>query len=124
MTGTPHASTRSWRGIMLFLGIRVSKWQEGRKLRATAALMLGLAAGTPTGFAQQAATPAPQQNSAASNLPSEPTPTPTEPLDLRQTKRDFSRPAHSMLGLPWEVYIPTKVPAASFVNSVRLTDLV
>jgi len=86
--------------------------------------MLGLAAGTPTGFAQQAATPAPQQNSAASNLPSEPTPTPTEPLDLRQTKRDFSRPAHSMLGLPWEVYIPTKVPAASFVNSVRLTDLV
>ena len=109
---------------MLFLGIRVFERQAGQNLRATAALMLGLVAGTPSGFAQQAGTPAPPQNSSASNLPSAPTPTPTEPFNLRQTQRDFSNPAHSMLGLPWEVYMPTQIPPASFVNSVRLTDLV
>ncbi len=98
--------------------------QTGRKLRATAALMLGLVAGTPWGYAQQAATPAPPQSAAASNLPSAPTPTPTEPLDLRQTQRDFSQPAHSMLRSPWEIYTPTQIPAASFTNSVRLADLV
>lgn len=98
--------------------------QTGQKLRATAALMLGLIAGTPSGFAQQDAAPVPPQNKAASNLPSAPAPIPTEPLNLRQTPRDFSRPAHSILGLPWEPYMPTQVPAASFVNSVRLTDLV
>ena len=64
--------------------------QSGQKLRATAALMLGLIAGVPSGLAQQAATPDPPQNKAASTLPSAPTPTPTQPLDLRQSKRDFS----------------------------------
>jgi outer membrane protein TolC len=93
-----------------------------QKLRATAALMLGLIAGTPSGFAQQAS-PAPQ-NQTASALPSAPVPTPTQPADLRQTQRDFSIPAHGMLGLPWKPYVPTEIPAASFVNSVRLTDLV
>jgi outer membrane protein TolC len=86
--------------------------------------MMGLLAGIPSGFAQQEASPAPAQNKAGSNLPLAPTPTPTEPLDLRQTKTDFSRPAHSILGLPWEPYVPTRIPAASFTNSVRLTDLV
>lgn len=95
-----------------------------QNLRATAALMLGLMAGTPAGFAQQEANPVAPQNKTASTLPSAPAPTPTEPLNLRQTQRDFSRPAHGLLGLPWEPYLPTEVPAASFVNSVRLTDLV
>ena len=94
-----------------------------RKLRATAALMLGLVAGTPWGYAQQPVTPAPAENPGASNLPSAPAPTPTEPLDLRQTKRDFSRPAHSMIGSPWEIYMPTQIPSARFTNSVRLADL-
>lgn len=98
--------------------------QTGRTLRASAALMLGLVAGMPPGFAQQEATPAPPQSKTASALPSAPTPTPTEPLNIRQTQRDFSRPAHGLLGLPWEIYMPTGIPAASFVNSVRLTDLV
>jgi outer membrane protein TolC len=94
-----------------------------QKLRATAALMLGLIAGTPSGFAQQA-TPAPAQNASSSALPSAPAPTPTEPLNLRQATRDFSVPAHGMLGWPWKPYVPTEIPASSFVNSVRLTDLV
>ena len=98
--------------------------QPGQKLRATAALMMGLMAGVPSGWAQESAAPNPPQNKAASALPSAPTPTPTQPLDLRQSKRDFSAPAHSMLGLPWEVYMPTQIPAASFTNSVRLSDLV
>jgi outer membrane protein len=98
--------------------------QRAQKLRATAALMLGLLAGTPSGFAQQDGNPAPPQNKSASNLPSAPSPTPTEPLDLRQTKQDFSRPAHSILGTPWGPYMPTTIPAASFTNSVRLADLV
>jgi len=119
---------------MHLYGIRVSKRpaiaaqagvkaHTGQKLRATAALMLGLLAGTPSGFAQEAA-PAPPQNKAASNLPSAPTPTPTEPLDLRQSQRDFSRPSHGMLGLPWEVYMPTNIPPARFVNAVRPTELI
>jgi outer membrane protein len=98
--------------------------QPGQKLRAAAALMLGLIAGMPSGMAQQAPNSAPPQGKAASNLPSAPAPTPTEPLDLRQTKRDYSQPPHSMLNWPWQVYTPTTVPPASFVNSVRLTDLV
>ena len=98
--------------------------QTGRNLRATAALMLGMLAGMPSGFAQEAATPAPPQTKAASSLPAAPTPVPTEPLDLRQSQRDFSRPAHGILGSPWGPYTPTNVPPASFVNSVRLTDLV
>jgi outer membrane protein len=97
--------------------------QTGRNLRATAALMLGLIAGMPPGFAQQEATPAPPQTKSASNLPAAPTPVPTEPLNLRPTQRDFSRPAHSILGSPWGPYMPTSVPPASFVNSVRLDDL-
>src|SRR4051812_47133916 len=114
---------------MHLYGIRVFerptiRAQAGQKLRATAALMLGLIAGMPSGFAQQEANPARPQIRDASTLPSAPTPTPTEPFDLRQTQRDFSRPAHGLLDLPWKVYTPTEIPAASFTNSVRLTDLV
>ena len=114
---------------MHLYGIRVSRRREmaaqaGQKLRATAALMLGLIAGTPSGFAQQEANPAPPQTHSASSLPSAPAPTPTEPLDLRQTQRDFSNPAHGLLDLPWKPYTATEIPAASFMNSVRLTDLV
>ena len=98
--------------------------QGSQKLRSVAALMLGLIAGMPSGLAQEQANPNPPQNKVASALPSAPTPTPTQPLDLRQTKRDFSQPAHSILGLPWQMYMPTQIPAASFTNSVRLTDLV
>jgi len=116
----PAIATRGHKRLAFVAGVGT----RGQKLRAVAALMLGLIAGMPSGLAQQEANTAPPQNKAASNLPSAPTPTPTEPLDLRQTKRDFSNPAHGMLGLPWEPYVPTTIPAASFVNGVRPTELV
>ena len=116
-------TTRGSRGRADVRGVEERK-QAGQKLRATAALMLGLIAGMPSGFAQQAAQPAPPKTSDTSNLPSEPTPTATEPLDLRQTQRNFSDPAHGLTDLPWKAYMPTTVPTASFTNSVRLTDLV
>lgn len=92
-------------------------------LRAIAAVMLSLVAGVPSGFAQEAKPTVPQDK-AASSLPVEPTPTATEPLSLRQTQRDFSRPNGRLLGNPLKMYMPTTVSAASFNNSVRLTDLV
>jgi outer membrane protein TolC len=96
--------------------------QAGTRLRALAAVMLALAAGTPPGFAQQA--PAAAPNKAASNLPSAPTPVPTEPFNLRSTTRDFSQPAGKWMGNPINIYRPTSIAKSSFVNSVRLTDLV
>ncbi|MGA2672712.1 MAG: TolC family protein [Terracidiphilus sp.] len=43
---------------------------------------------------------------------------------MRTSARDFSKPAAGMLGNPINVYRPTSIGKASFVNSVRLTDLV
>ena len=96
--------------------------QAGTKLRAIAAVVLTLAAGVPSGFAQQAAAAAPDKT--ASELPSAPAPVPTTPLNLRASQRDFSRPAAGMLGNPINMYRPTTVAKASFVNSVRLSELV
>ncbi len=98
-------------------------------LRTMAALMLGLMTGMPSGFAQQAPAvdqnpPVAKSNKDASNLPSAPTPAPTEPLSLRQSERDFSRPAGPLLGNPINSYRGTTVPYASFTNSTRLDDLV
>jgi outer membrane protein TolC len=96
--------------------------QAGSGLRAAAVLMLGLATGLPSGFAQQAAPASPDR--AASSLPAEPAPTPTQPLDLRSSARDFSKPAGRLRGNPINMYRPTTIGKASFANSVRLTDLV
>lgn len=92
------------------------------RLRATAAALLTLAAGVPTGFAQDA--PTASTNKAASSLPSAPVPTQTEPLNLRQSDRDFSKPAGHLLGNPINIYRPTTIARADFNNSVRLQDLV
>ena len=86
MTGTPHASTdRGEESCICTVHVCLSAetvaarpestgcWarQAGQKLRATAALMLGLIAGVPSGFAQQAAATTPQTKQ-ASNLPARP----------------------------------------------------
>jgi outer membrane protein len=94
--------------------------QSGKRLRALATVMLTLAAGVPSGFAQQVATP----DKSASDLPAAPAPILTEPLDLRATARDFSKPAAGLRGNPINMYRPTTVDKASFNNSVRLSDLV
>ncbi len=99
--------------------------QAGNRLRAVAAVMLTLAAGTPSGFAQQTLGAGEKAaEKAASNLPSAPAPVLTQPLNLRATQRDFSKPAGSWIGNPLNVYRPTSIAKASFVNSVRLDNLV
>jgi len=92
------------------------------RLRAVAAVMLTLAGGMPSGFAQQAAPTA--QDKAASDLPAAPAPVLTEPLNLRTSARDFSKPAGKLLGNPINMYRPTTIGKASFSNSVRLSNLV
>jgi len=94
----------------------------GNRLRAVAALMLALMTALPSGFAQQAA--ATVSDKAASELPAAPAPAQTEPLNLRQSSRDFSVPSGTLLGNPINKYRPTSISKASFANSVRLTDLV
>ena len=107
---------------MHLLGTRVFKRQAAGKLRATAALMLGLMAGMPSGFAQQqTAAPSDKQ---ASTLPAAPTPTVTEPLYLRPSQRDFTLPGGRMWDNPIKKYEPTTVDKSNFENSVRLKDLV
>jgi outer membrane protein TolC len=87
-----------------------------------AALMLALTTAMPSGFAQQAAATAPDK--AASELPAAPVPAQTEPLNLRQSARDFSVPSGRLRGNPINKYRPTTISKSSFANSVRLVDLV
>ena len=98
------------------------KGQAGRRLRALAAAMLTLAAGVPSGFAQQTVPQA--TDKAASNLPAAPAPVLTQPLNLRQSERNFSQPNGHFMGDVISWYKPTSIPKANFVNSVRLVDLV
>jgi outer membrane protein TolC len=97
---------------------RTNHPQSGMRLRAVAAVMLTLTTGVPSGLAQQA------PDKAASALPSAPTPAATQPLDLRASQRDFSQPAGRLRGNPLRMYLPTSIAPATFVNSVRLGDLV
>jgi outer membrane protein TolC len=96
--------------------------QTGTRLRAVASAVLMLAAGMPSGYAQQ--TPTETTAKAASTLPSAPVPAETEPISLRQAARDFSKPAGPIWGNPINKYRPTTIDKASFDNSVRLKDLV
>jgi outer membrane protein len=96
--------------------------QTGSALRAVAVAMLGLASGMPSGLAQQA--PTETTSKTASALPSAPVPIETEPVKLRPSPRDFSKPAGPMLGDPINRYRPTTIARASFDNSVRLQNLV
>lgn len=105
-----------------YVVVRQRRKKSGSQLRALAAAVLTLSAGVPSGFAQQA--PTATTNKAASALPSAPVPTQTEPLFLRQSARDFSKPAGHPLGNPINIYRPTTIATADFNNSVRLQDLV
>ena len=102
--------------------LQTVRGHAGKRLRALAAAMLTLAAGVPSGYAQQAAPGATDKS--ASDLPAVPAPVLTEPLNLRSSQRDFTKPAGRLLGNPLDMYKPTTIPKASFANSVRLTDLV
>ena len=101
-----------------------SRAHAGGRLRAVAAVLLTLTAGMPPGFAQEAGAGSKGPDKAASELPVAPTPAPTQPYPLRTSNRDFSKPFAGWLGNPINIYRPTTIGKASFVNSVRLTDLV
>lgn len=117
---------------MQLFGIRVFEQQDdttrqvrgnsGRQLRALAAALLTLAAGVPSGIAQQTAPPPTDKQGSA--LPPAPAPVLTQPLFQRPSARDFSQPAGRLLGNPINMYRPTTIAKADFNNSVRLTDLV
>jgi len=94
------------------------------RLRATAAILLTLAATMPSGYAQQASTAPPQHEKAASELPPAPVPVPTQPIPLRASDRIFSRPYAGWRGDPIDIWRPTTISMASFTNSLRLADLV
>ncbi|MGD0368981.1 MAG: TolC family protein [Acidobacteriaceae bacterium] len=88
------------------------------KLKAVAAISM-LLAGTAPSYAQ-----VPQQTApAAPGLPPEPTPNPTQPLFMRDTPRDFSKPRGYWPNIV-APYSPTTVPPANFLNSVQLDNLV
>ncbi len=99
-------------------------FRTSSNLRAVAALVLTLAAGMPQGFSQQAGSAPTSTDKAASDLPASPAPILTQPLDLRTSARDYSKPFARLIGNPIDTFKPTSIPKASFANSVRLSDLV
>jgi len=101
-----------------------TKSRSGSRLRAVAATVLTLASCVPSGFAQQAPAPSAETSKNASSLPSAPVPIQTEPLTLRQSARDFSKPSGGLFGDPINIYRPTTIARADFNNSVRLQQLV
>ena len=101
-----------------------SRRQAGQRLRSLAAVLLTLSACMPPGFAQQNGAGSNAPDKAASNLPVAPAPIPTEPIPLRTTGRDYSKPFAGWIGNPINIYRPTTIPKASFENSLRLADLV
>jgi outer membrane protein len=86
--------------------------------------MLTLAATMPSGLAQQTPAGASGPDKAASELPAAPSPVQTEPFSLRPPRAIFRKPAGRLLGNPINTFRPTTIAKASFVNSVRLGDLV
>ena len=105
-------------------GRRVKRrMRQGGKLRSIAAVLLTLTATMPPSFAQQSGAGSTKPDKAASELPAAPAPAVTQ--QLRHTSgRDFSKPFGSWLRNPINVYRPTTIEKSSFVNSVRLDDLV
>ncbi len=109
-------------GIAQGNGERAGKsGRTGDRLRAAAVVMLSLTTLVPPTLAQQTAAQA--GNDVLTELPAAPVPVSTEPLYLRDSARDYSKAAH-LLPNPLKVYTGTEVAKASFMNSVRLTDLV
>jgi outer membrane protein len=99
--------------------------QQGSSLRAIAAVLLTLASCVPQpAFAQQNGAGSNGPDKAASELPPAPAPIASQQDLLHPSPRDFSKPFGSWLHNPIGVYEPTTIDKASFVNSVRLNDLV
>jgi outer membrane protein TolC len=91
------------------------------RLRTATVLMLGLSTAMPPGFAQQTAPQA--GDKVLTELPAAPSPVATEPLFLRDTTQDFTKP-HSIFPNPLKIFTGPDVPNPNFMNSLRMNDLV
>ena len=94
------------------------------RLRAMATVMLMLTATMPQGYAAQTGAGQKHPEKAASKLPPAPQPIQTKPFSLRPSVIDYSKPFGPWYGNPINRYLPITLPKASFVNSLRLGDLV
>jgi len=90
-------------------------------LRAAAVVLLSLTTAMPPGFAQQTSPQA--GNKVLTEVPAAPAPVSTEPLFLRDTATDFSKP-YNPFPNPLKIFESKDVPKANFMNSMRLADLV
>jgi outer membrane protein len=102
------------------------------KLRATAAIAMLIASTAPSWAlgqqtqqpaTAQATTQANSQNTANPGLPPEPAPNFTQPLYMRPTDHDFTKP-RGYWPNPISPYSPSSLPPPRFSNSIRLDDLV
>jgi outer membrane protein len=117
-----------WRRPMLVSEFEVEAAKKSStlfaKLKVAAAIGCVLVGTVPSNAQVQAspaqAVPAP---AAAQGLPPEPAPNYTQPLYLRDTNRDFSKP-RGYWPNPVAPYSPTSVQPPNFANSVQLDDLV
>ncbi len=95
--------------------------------------LLLMSVSTQPGFSQQQQQPPPPASSSSvpvangqsavpGALPSEPEPKLTEPLYLRDTAHDYTKPK-PMFWKVWKPYTPTDVPLPQVTNSVRIDSL-
>ncbi len=103
---------------------KASRRKGTGRLRAVAAVMLMLTATMPQGYAAQTGAGQKHPEKAASKLPPAPQPIQTKPFSLRPSMIDYSKPYVPWYGNPIDRYLPITLPKASFINSLRLGDLV
>ncbi len=109
-------------------GVRARSLKTHLFLKLQASGLIGSLLISSAAYGQQDATGGkgktpPLKVNITSGLPEEPAPNPTEPLFMRPTERDFTRP-HSYFPNPLAPYTATSTPPARFTNSPRLDDLV
>ena len=92
------------------------------RLRATVVAVLSLTTAMPPGLFAQNTKPT-SGDKIYNDLPTAPVPAPTVPLFLRSTGVDYGKARTFYNDLPG-LYAPVHAPRASFMNSVRLGDLV
>ena len=101
---------------------RNRKISGSHRLRATAVALLGLTTAMPPSLFAQNTKPT-AGDRIYNDLPAAPIPAPTQPLFLRSTGVNYGKARTLWNDLPG-LYFPVHAPRASFMNSVRLTDLV
>ena len=95
--------------------------RRSSRLRATAVAVLSLTTAMPPGLFAQNTKPT-SGDRIYNDLPSAPVPAPTVPLFLRSTGVNYGKARTFYNDLPG-LYAPVHAPRASFMNSVRLADL-